>query len=132
MSEAKRGKDEAEQDLKSKPEGYDKGKPEREAEERKHGGEVKKHHRHERKRGGKAEHKEEHKEEHERHERKLGGPVHHIAKKHVGHVKGEEAPHHAGRKPRKSGGRAACEASPFTSAHKGHNPKGRRTDGDLH
>ena len=43
--------------------------------------------------------------------RKHGG----MMKRHVGKVEGEEHKHHAGRKPRKSGG-AACEADPFSSA----------------
>jgi len=40
-----------------------------------------------------------HEEGHEMH-KKHGGK----AKKHVGHVEGEHEKHHAGRKPRKSGG----------------------------
>jgi len=46
------------------------------------------------------------------------------ARKHGGKVKGEMAMAHAGRKPRKSGGRAGCESQPFTSAAKGTSPKG--------
>jgi hypothetical protein len=38
-------------------------------------------------------------------------------------VEGGEAEKHAGRKPRASGGRS--DMNPFTSAHKGTNPKGR-------
>ena len=41
-------------------------------------------------------------------------------------MEGMEAHHHAGRKRRASGG--GCEASPFTSALKGTNPKGRSTE----
>lgn len=58
-------------------------------------------------------------------ERKRGGR----AKKHAGKVEGKAAPH-AGRKARKSGGRAGCEKSPFTSAHSGTPPKGRNVSGN--
>jgi len=49
----------------------------------------------------------------------------------VGVVEGPEPPPHAGRKPRKGGGRATSgsEASPFTSANKGTDPKGHKTAG---
>jgi hypothetical protein len=43
----------------------------------------------------------------------------------VGKVHGEKAMHHAGRKPRKSGGRAGSEAQPFTSARSGKDAPGR-------
>lgn len=51
--------------------------------------------------------------------------------KNVGVISGPEPPAHAGRKPRKSGGRAqaACERSPFTTANKGKEPKGHNTGG---
>lgn len=52
-------------------------------------------------------------------ERKRGGR----AAKHVGKVHGAAARHHAGRKPRKSGGRTGSDMSPLTSAHKGTLPK---------
>ena len=42
-----------------------------------------------------------------------------------GKVKGDKAMSHAGRKPRKSGGRAGSDQSPFSSALKGTAPKGR-------
>ena len=49
-------------------------------------------------------------------------------KKHGGKVKGDKAMAHAGRKPRKSGGRAGSESQPFTSAAKGTPPKGHSVD----
>lgn len=60
-------------------------------------------------------------------ERKRGGKA---MKKHAGKVDGK-AKHHAGRKPRKSGGRASSDANPFTSARHGTPPKGRTMDGSL-
>ena len=65
--------------------------------------------------------------------RKHGGHVmhHHSGHvKHVGAVHGAAAHHHAGRKPRKSGGRAGSDQSPLTSAHKGTPPKGHK-DHDI-
>jgi hypothetical protein len=50
------------------------------------------------------------------------------ARKSGGKVKGEKAMAHAGRKPRKSGGRTGSEANPFTSAAKGTPPKGHSVD----
>ena len=50
------------------------------------------------------------------------------AKKHGGKVKGEKAMAHAGRKPRKSGGRAGSESNPFTSALHGTPPKGHKVE----
>jgi hypothetical protein len=63
--------------------------------------------------------------------RKHGGHVmhHHSGHvKHVGAVHGAAAHHHAGRKPRKAGGRAksGSDASPLSSAHKGTNPRGHK------
>lgn len=82
------GVNEAEMDLKTKPEGRTNAKQiYAEAEERKQGGRTK--------------------------------------KKNVGMVHGEQAASHAGRKPRKSGGRASVESNPFSSARKGTPPKGR-------
>ena len=43
----------------------------------------------------------------------------------IGKAEGGKAMGRADRKPRKAGGRAACESSPFTSAHSGSTPKGR-------
>jgi len=67
------------------------------------------------KRGGHAKHHSMH-EEHEMH-KKRGGK----AKKHVGKVEGEHAMHHAGRKPRMSGGKVMSSAAGMTprgkSAH---------------
>lgn len=88
------GVNEAEEDLKDKPEARTNAKKvDSEAEERKHGGRAKRRH------GGKAEMKVE------------------------GH-----AMHHAGRKPRKSGGRAGgSNSNPFSSARSGKNPPGHST-----
>ncbi len=47
-----------------------------------------------------------------------GGMVHHLGKVH-----GKKPHHHAGRKPRKAGGRAGSDSSPLSSAHKGTHPK---------
>jgi len=58
-------------------------------------------------------------------ERKHGGRAHKKHAKHVGKVHGEHTMHHAGRKPRKSGGRASSESNPFSHARKGTPPKGR-------
>jgi len=52
--------------------------------------------------------------------RKRGG------KTEVGKVEGHEGMHHAGRKPRKSGGKATSDANPFTSARKGEDAPGRK------
>ena len=86
------GANEAEEDLKTKPEARtDAKKIDSEAEEMKKGGRAK------RARGGKM----------------------------VGKVHGEKAHMHAGRKPRKSGGRTGSDSMPFTSARHGTNPTGR-------
>ena len=61
--------------------------------------------------------------------RKHGGHVmhHHTGHvKHVGAVHGEHAKHHAGRKPRKSGG--SVESNPFSAARKGTPAKGRKEE----
>ena len=50
-------------------------------------------------------------------ERKRGGKA---VKMH-----GKDAKHHAGRKPRKSGGRAGSNMNPLSSAHSGTPAKGR-------
>ena len=63
----------------------------------------------EKKRGGRAKHKH-------------GGHVVHHDKghvKHVGSVHGAATKHHAGRKARKSGGRAGSDMNPLSSAHAG-------------
>lgn len=60
----------------------------------------------ERKKGGRA-------------KRKHGGKM-------IGKVEGEKAAHHAGRKPRKAGGRTSgSDGNPFTSARKGKDAPGR-------
>lgn len=51
-------------------------------------------------------------------ERKRGGKL-------MGKVDGEHAKHHAGRKPRKSGGRTGSNMNPLSSAHAGSPPTGR-------
>lgn len=64
--------------------------------------------------------------------RKSGGIVHHEAgkpmahAKHIGMVHGSESKHHAGRKPRKSGGRTGSNNNPLSSAHKGMEPPKHR------
>jgi hypothetical protein len=63
--------------------------------------------------------------------RKHGGHVmhHHMGHvKHIGAVHGAAAHQHAGRKPRKAGGRAksGSDSSPLSSAHKGTNPHGHK------
>jgi hypothetical protein len=86
------GTDEAEEDVKTKPEARTNAKKiDEEAEEMKKGGRAK------RKHGGKTE---------------------------VGHIEGKKEHMHAGRKPRKSGGRA--DANPFTSAKMGKDAPGRK------
>ena len=77
-----------------------------EAEERKHGGRAK------RKHGGIVHHE---KMEHMKHA------------KHIGKVHGEASRPRGDRMPRKSGGRAGCEASPFSAAMKGMEPKGHKS-----
>lgn len=42
-------------------------------------------------------------------------------------VEGEQPKAHAGRKPRKSGGRTGSESNPFTSARSGKMPPGHKT-----
>jgi len=87
------GANEAEEDLKDKPEARTNAKKiDDEAEEMKKGGRAKK------ARGGKM----------------------------VGKVEGEKGAMHAGRKPRKSGGRTGSDGSPFTTARHGTEPAGRK------
>lgn len=86
------GVNEAEEDVKDKPEARTNAKEiDEEAEERKRGGRAK---------------------------RKHGGKM-------VGKVEGEKGHMHAGRKPRKSGGRTGSDGSPFTTARKGKDAPGR-------
>ena len=94
------GVNEAEEDLKDKPEARTNAKNiDAEADEMKKGGRAKK------AAGGRA-------------ARAHGGKM-------VGKVHGEKAMMHAGRKPRKNGGRTGSDGSPFTSARHGTNPSGR-------
>lgn len=87
------GANEAEEDVKDKPEPRTNAKHiDAEAEEMKKGGRAK---------------------------RKHGGKL-------MGKVDGEHGEHHAGRKPRKSGGKASSDANPFTSARKGQDAPGRK------
>jgi hypothetical protein len=90
--DAVKGANEWEEDLKDKPMRYTQGRPEDEAEEKKRGGRAK---------------------------RKHGGAA---MPKCVGSVHGIAAKHHAGRKPRKSGGRAGSDMHPFSSARAGSPP----------
>lgn len=43
-------------------------------------------------------------------------------------VMGEKAKMHAGRKPRKNGGRTGSDGSPFSSARKGSEPSGHKSE----
>lgn len=61
-------------------------------------------------------------------QRKLGGAAKMAHMKHVGKASGDSAHHHAGRKPRKSGGRTGSENHPLSSAHKGTQPSSRKFD----
>src|ERR1700749_2027753 len=86
------GANEADEDLKDKPEARTNAKKiDDEAEERKSGGRAK---------------------------RKHGGKM-------VGHIEGSKGVMHAGRKPRKSGGRTGSDTNPFTSARSGKDAPGR-------
>jgi len=99
------GKNDAEEDLSHKNMEYTKdSNVNREAEERKAGGRAK------RKRGGIVHHEKMHELKHA---------------KHVGKVHGEKAKEHAGRKPRKSGGRTGSDSHPYSSARRGEVPAGR-------
>lgn len=127
------GVNEAEMDLREKPEARTNAKKiDGEAEERKKGGRVRRKHggevhhsscKCEKCMGGKVE------------KRARGGHVHHEKMehmkhaKHVGHVEGEHAKHHAGRKPRKSGGSAT--SNPFSSARHGEAPKGHKVEMNM-
>lgn len=96
----------------SKPMRYNQSKVEDEAEEKKHGGKAKRHHR---KHGGHLKvHKHHEHGEHMKHAKHLG-PVH--GKMHV----------HGGRAPRKAGGRTGSNFSPLSSAHSGSPPRDHKT-----
>lgn len=89
------GVNEAEEDVKTKPEERTNAKKiDSEAEEMKKGGRAK------RARGGKMEHK----------------------------VEGEKMKMHAGRKPRKNGGRTGSDSSPFSSARNGKEPSEHKSE----
>ena len=47
----------------------------------------------------------------------------------LGKVSGEKGYAHAGRKPRKAGGRTGSESHPFTGANRGKEPEGHKTMG---
>ena len=99
------GRDLAKEDVDDRPEERTNAKNiDREAEERKKGGRAK------RKSGGIVHHE------------KMGELAH---AKHVGKVHGE-VKHHAGRKPRKNGGRTGADQQPFSSARKGELAPGRK------
>lgn len=94
------GVNEAEEDVKTKPEARtDAKKIDSEAEEMKKGGRAK------HAAGGRA-------------ARKAGGKTEHK-------VEGHAEKMHAGRRPRKNGGRTGSDSNPFTSARHGKNPPGR-------
>ena len=59
-------------------------------------------------------------------ERKHGGKI----MESVGEIKGGKPSKHAGRKPRKSGGRSGSNFNPLSSAASGTNPPGHSTPGD--
>ena len=100
------GENEADEDLKSKPEPRTNAKEiDGEAEEKKRGGRAKK------ARGGHAE---------------GFGPEDQKTAMKVG---GAAAKHHAGRMPRKNGGRTGSDGNPFTTANKGKPPTGRHDGG---
>lgn len=130
------GVNEAEMDLNTKPEARTNAKNiDAEAEERKHGGAAEKK-RMRRKHGGEVHHSRCRCEKcmGGRAAHANGGHVHHekmeklAHAKHVGKVHGEHATHHAGRKPRKAGGRAGADQQPFSSARHGEDPKGHKTE----
>ena len=100
--DAAKGHDEFKEDMSHNPQARDNAHEiEGEAEARKHGGRAK------RKHGGHVTH--------------MAHPLKHVAK-HLGKVQGHAGAHHAGRKPRKAGGRTGSNDSPLSSAHAGHLP----------
>lgn len=130
------GVNEAEQDLRDKPEARTNAKKiDAAAEERKRGGRTGEEGRH-------------HGDEHHhaackcarctggRTERKRGGMVHHEKMenmkhaKHIGPVHGE-AKHNAGRKARKSGGRTGADSHPFSSARYGESAPGHKVEKEF-
>jgi hypothetical protein len=125
------GVNEAEEDVKDKPEARtDAKKIDAEAEEMKkggrahkaHGGHVEHHHHYARggrSRGGEPDEGRGEAEYKGRKERKRGGKL-------VGKVDGEKPHMHAGRKPRASGGKTGSDSHPFTSARHGEDGPGRK------
>lgn len=117
------GRDDAEADVKDKPEmRVNATKEKAEAQERKAGGRAEGHDKDckcERCMGGRA-------------KRKRGGIVHHENMdhmkhaKHLGPVRGEVARPRGDRKPRASGGKTGSDSHPFSSARSGENPAGRK------
>lgn len=69
------------------------------------------------------------KPEAEAEEKKHGGRAKRHHRRHGGKaemkVEGHKGMHHAGHKPRKSGGRTGSDSSPLTSSHSGKQPPGR-------
>lgn len=55
--------------------------------------------------------------------RRHGGMV-----KHLGKMHGKEPHHHAGKKMRKAGGRTGSNFNPLSSAHRGSEPKGHKSN----
>lgn len=101
-------KDDYKADEKDKPTNYGSStNVSKEAEEKKRGGRAKRKHG-----GGVSKHHE------------AGEHMKHA--KHVGNVKGARDVH-AGRAPRKSGGRTGSNFSPMSSAHAGEPPRGHQT-----
>lgn len=114
MKRSTGGVNQAEEDLNDKPEARTNAKKiDAAAEERKAGGRTK------RKHGGEVHHSRC------KCEKCSGGSV---ERKEGGKVEGDHAKQHAGRMPRKSGGRASSTENPFSSARAGTNPKGHQTE----
>ena len=124
------GVNEPGEDLRSKPEmRVNAGEIDKEANEKKRGGRAK------RATGGKLHHVSgdgklvhEVKAHSMRHQRKRGGRME--EKKHV-EVRGEHERHRADRKPRKDGGRTGSDGAPFSSARRGIDPPGHKTEHDA-
>ncbi len=140
------GVNEAEADLREKPEARTNArKIDDAAEERKHGGEVEKKHRRKRKHGGEVHHSKCRCEKCMGGAAKAAGGVVGLAtggialkrggRTHAGHdageVHGEHHREHAGHKPRKSGGRTGSDGHPFSSAHAGKAPHGHKVENEA-
>ena len=117
------GANEAEEDLKTKNMRYTAhSNVNDEAEERKHGGRLKRRH------GGEVHHSSCKCHKCMGGEAKKHGGE---AKKHVGHVEGEHAKKHGGRMPRKAGGRAGADMHPYSTAAKSTPAPGRKLDEEM-